>query len=130
LLVHNTCADDLAKNAPKGLAGNPMFRHALQPFKGGAASNAGRALTKHPNIVGVNASPDRVMKALIDKFGSQAGVNKAAADALKNIMRNGTRSAKNTKAFGNVVDFKLPSGLGARFDATTNEFLHFLGRGL
>ena len=57
-------------------------------------------------------------------------INKAAADALKNILRTGTLTTKSTKAFGDVIDFKLPSGLGARFDAATNEFITFLGRGI
>ncbi len=56
-------------------------------------------------------------------------INKAAADALKIIMRNGTRTTKTTKAFGDGVEFKLPNGLVARFNAVTNEFNGFLGRG-
>lgn len=101
-----------------------MFKHALQPFRGGF-SNAGRALTKHPNIAGAKSAQE-----LIRRFGNNAGINKAAAEALKNIMRNGTRTTKTTKAFGDVVEFKLPNGLGARFNAVTNEFIGFLGRGL
>ena len=82
------------------------------------------------NKMGINVPKDQVAKALIDKYGSQSGVNQAAAGALKNIMRNGVRSTKDTKAFGNVTEFKLDNGLGARFNSQTNEFMGFLGGGL
>ena len=107
-----------------------MFRDAVSQFGRHGFTKAGRAVTKHPNILGVNVPKDQVQKALITKFGSQAGINRAAADALKNILRNGTRSTKDTKAFGNVTEFKLDNGLGARFNSQTNEFIGFLGRGL
>jgi len=114
----------LAVGATTGLVQNRMFKHALQEFRGGLM-NAGRQLTKHPNIVGANSAQE-----LIQGFGNNTGINNAAANALKNIMRNGTSTTKTTKAFGDVVDFKLPSGLGARFKTKTNEFVGFLGRGL
>jgi len=101
-----------------------MFRHALQPLRGGF-TNVGRALTKHPNILGAKSAQE-----LTKRFGNNAGISNAAADALKNIMRNGARTTKPHTDFGRVVDFKLPSGLGARFNAATNEFIGFLGRGL
>jgi hypothetical protein len=63
-------------------------------------------------------------------LGNTQGVNRAAADALKDIMRNGTPTLKVTKNFGQVIDFKLANGLGARFSAETNSFIGFLGRGL
>ncbi|GAA5444532.1 hypothetical protein Misp06_02719 [Microbulbifer sp. NBRC 101763] len=116
--------------ATSGLAGNPMFKHAVSQFKRAGWTHAGRAATKHPNVLGVNVPKAQVQKALIEKFGSQAGVNRAAADALKNIMRNGTRSDKPHKAYGNVTEFKLDNGIGARFNSDTNEFIGFLGRGL
>ncbi|MCP4988466.1 MAG: hypothetical protein GY928_21175, partial [Colwellia sp.] len=115
-----TTAKYLSK-ASKGLAQNKMFRHALQPYNGGKYSNAGRALTKHPNIVGA------VSKEML---GNQLATNKAAAAALKNIMRNGTQTIKATRAFGKVIEYKLGNGLGARFSVETNDFITFLGRGL
>jgi hypothetical protein len=45
-------------------------------------------------------------------------------------MRHGTVYTKTTKAFGEVVEFKLPNGLGARFNAMKNDLITFLGRGL
>ena len=108
-----------------GLRQNPMFKHALQPYRHGRFTLAGRALTKHPNVVGVQDAAE-----LVRQFEHQNGVNKAAAEALKNMMRHGTRITKHTKAFGDVVEFRLPNGLGARFHALTNTFIGFLGRGI
>ena len=120
VLVHNMCPD-----VPAGLVQNPMFKQALQPYRNGLFTNAGRALTKHPNIVGASSAQE-----LIKRYGNNAGINDAAAEALKNIMRQGAVTSKITKAFGEVVEFKMPIGLGARFDAVTNEFITFQGRGL
>jgi|GEM_PF-2256590 len=120
VLVHTMCPD-----VPAGLVQNPMFKQALQPYRNGLFTNAGRALTKHPNIVGASSAQE-----LIKRYGNNAGINDAAAEALKNIMRQGAVTSKITKAFGEVVEFKMSIGLGARFDAVTNEFITFLGRGL
>jgi hypothetical protein len=57
-------------------------------------------------------------------------VNARAAAALKNILQTGDRTVKSTQAFGRVIEFRLPSGLGARFSEKTGEFITFLGRGL
>ncbi|NLF33280.1 MAG: hypothetical protein GX591_20640, partial [Planctomycetes bacterium] len=111
--------------SPQGLAQNPMYREALRPYNNGLFTNAGRALTKHPNIVGAQNAQE-----LTRRFGNQQGINEAAANALKNIMRNGAPATKMTKSYGLVVDYRLPNGLGARFSAETNEFIGFLGRGL
>jgi RHS repeat-associated protein len=101
------------------------FRSALSQFKSGKFSVVGRALTKHPNIVGFDNAMD-LTKAL----KNTEGINKAGAAALKEIMRTGTPSIKSTTNFGTVIDYKLPSGLGARFNIDTNTFIGFLGRGL
>ena len=108
-----------------GFTQNPMFKNALQRFGRGRFTHAGRALTKHPNIVGAQNAAE-----LVQRYENQDGLNKAAAATLKYIMRNGTRITKHTKAFGQVVEFKLPDGLGARFHAETHEFIGFLGRGI
>jgi hypothetical protein len=99
------------------------FEHATQIFNNGPLTNVGRALTKHPNIIGESGN-------IIQKLGGAAGVNEAGAKALQNIMQNGAMTTKMTEAFGRVIEYKLPSGLGARFNGTTGEFIGFLGRGL
>jgi uncharacterized protein RhaS with RHS repeats len=115
------CEVGVASTAGKSVTAS--FEHATQLFRSGPLTNVGRALTKHPNIIGESGS-------ILQKLGGAAKVNEAAADALQNIMRNGTMTTKVTRAFGAVIEYKLPSGLGARFSATTGEFITFLGRGL
>lgn len=105
---------------------NQMFKGALAPWKNSKYTKVGRALNKHPNIVGAQTAGD-----LSKMFGNQSGVNAAAAAALKGIMRNAARTTKNTKSYGMVVDYKMPTGtprMGARFNARTGEFIGFLGR--
>ncbi|MEP2302183.1 MAG: SpvB/TcaC N-terminal domain-containing protein [Kangiellaceae bacterium] len=111
---------------------NQKYKHAVQPFSSkGALTRAGRALTKHPNIVGLRGVPKgQVMGALKQRFGSDIGVNNAAAFALRHIMRTGKQNTKNTEKFGKVVDYKLENGLGARFTVDSNQFIGFLGREL
>lgn len=104
----------------EALAADPSYHVALANKTQLLISQA-----KHPNIVDVESAG-----GLVRQFGQQTGINEAAAGALKNIMRTGSRTEKMTKAFGRVVEFKLPSGLGARFSADTGEFLGFLGRGV
>jgi hypothetical protein len=99
------------------------IEQATQLFKNGPLTNVGRALTKHPNIIDESGN-------ILQKLGGAANVNKAGEKALQNIMQNGTMGTKMTKAFGQVIEYKLPSGLGARFSAETGEFIGFLGRGL
>ncbi len=104
-------------------ASESMFASATSLFRNGPLTNAGRALTKHPNVIGESGN-------LLQKLGSARGVNEAAAKALADIMENGAVTTKATKAFGQVIEYKLPSGIGARFEASTSEFIGFLGRGL
>lgn len=45
-------------------------------------------------------------------------------------MRNGKKTTRQTKDFGEVTEFKLENGKGARFRNDKEEFTGFLGRGL
>lgn len=64
------------------------------------------------------------------KLTTNVARNYHSAQALKHIMRNGSLSIKNTKNFGIVADYKLSSGIGARFSVETGNFIGYLGRGL
>lgn len=99
-----------------------LLENASDSYRCGPLTRAGRALTKHPNVIGESGN-------ILQKLGL-AAVNARAAAALENILQSGTRVVKTTKAFGRVIDFKLPNGIGARFRAATGEFIGFLGRGL
>jgi len=100
-----------------------LLKGATQVFKNGPLTAAGRALTKHPNIIGESGN-------LLQKLGGAGNVNAAAENAVQNILRNGSMVTKDTKAFGAVIDYTLKNGLGARWSAATGEFIGFLGRGL
>ena len=63
-------------------------------------------------------------------LGGARKTNEAAAAAIEKILATGTRVSKNTKAYGEVIEYRLPSGLGVRFSATDNSLIGFLGRGL
>lgn len=86
-------------------------------------TNVGRAIQKHPNIL-------RLIGKEASSVTTNASRNAYGAKSLKYIIKNGTREIRPHNNYGKVVDYKLPSGLGARFNATTNEFIGFLGRGL
>ncbi len=44
---------DVVGDAAKGLGNqNPLYKAAVQKFKATDLSNAGRALTKHPEVIG------------------------------------------------------------------------------
>jgi RHS repeat-associated protein len=107
----------------EGTLAGRHIANATKLYRNGPLTNAGRALTKHPNVIGESGN-------ILQKLGGAGNVNKAAARALNNIIRNGTMTTKVTKAFGEVIEYKLPNGIGARFSATTHEFITFLGRGL
>lgn len=51
--------------------------------------------------------------------------NQYGAQALKYLIRNGSLEIRTHKSFGVIAEYKWPSGLGARFNATTNEFIGF-----
>ncbi|WP_366940641.1 RHS repeat-associated core domain-containing protein [uncultured Chryseobacterium sp.] len=98
------------------------FKSALSLSKGGL-TNVGRAIQKHPNIL-------RLIGKETSSITTNAARNQSGVEALKYIIRNGVREVKSHKTFGTVVEYKFPNGLGARFNAETNEFIGFLGRGL
>jgi hypothetical protein len=100
-----------------------LLENATQIYRKGPLTNVGRALTKHPNIIGESGN-------ILQKLGGADNVNAAGARALENIMRAGTLTTKSTAAYGDIIQYTLDSGLGARFSATNGEFIGFIGRGL
>ena len=113
-------AGKAASATGRGLVGNPMFKSALQPFKGGSLTNAGRALTKHPEMVG------HTKQTIRQALRSDSAINSAASSALKNIMRTGARTNSTLPRYGEVVQFQIKNGFGARFRASDNSFIGFI----
>ena len=106
--------------APKGLGNqNTLFKNALQQFKNSDLSNAGRALTKHPEVVGATK------EALRQGLRTDGAINEAAHEALKNIMRNGVTTTPTLGRYGTVTQIQIPGGFGARWNAP-GEFIGFI----
>jgi len=63
-----------------------LFRRALAPFRVGSLTHAGCALTKHPEVVGLKK------QTLRQAYSTDAAINRATHDALKQMMRRGVRT--------------------------------------
>jgi RHS repeat-associated protein len=100
------------------IGGPVLLRAALARFNA-KFTNVGRALTKHPEVVGLSKSTLRT------KLRTEAAINRAAADALKNILRNGVRTTVSTPRFGEVIQVQIPGGFGARWYAD-GRFIGFI----
>jgi hypothetical protein len=106
--------------AAKGLANqNPLYKAAVQRFKNSDLSNAGRALTKHPELVG------ETKETLRQVLRSEAAVNDAAHAALQDIMRNGVVTTPTLGRYGTVTQIQIPGGFGARWGVDGN-FIGFI----
>ncbi|WP_321859159.1 hypothetical protein, partial [Paraburkholderia tropica] len=98
---------------------NDLESAANQPFKDGQAiTSAGRAVTKHPEYFGFDSTQD-----LRQVYRSDAQLNEVAANAVRDILQNGT---KTTGAGGRYPDgwvtYTLPDGRAA-----SGEFIGFRG---
>jgi hypothetical protein len=91
---------------------------ALTPFNG-ELTQVGRALTKHPEVVGLEKSTLRAT------LRSEAALNRAGANALKDIIRNGVQTTINVPRYGPVVQVQVPGGFGARWYAD-GRFIGFI----
>jgi hypothetical protein len=100
-----------------------MMSSATSQYNNGPLSNVGRALPKHPNVIGESGN-------ILSKLGGAEGVNKAGENVLSSIISTGAKTIKDTVAFGKVIEYKLGNGIGARFSEKTKEFIGFLGRGV
>jgi len=100
-----------------------MLASANLPFKTTALSVAGRALTKHPNVVGAESG-----EALSRLYRTPQALNEAAYGAVSRIMSDGVRVARPHNRIGSIVEYTLDSGIGIRFNAEALDFITFLGR--
>ena len=99
---------------------NRAYRDALQPYKQTSLTVAGRALTKHPVIAGHSDI------TLRQSIRTDVEINVAARNSLRNFMRNGSVDRHYQGRFGDVIDYTMPNGSGARFRAIDNSFIGFL----
>jgi hypothetical protein len=96
-----------------------LFGNALKPYKGGSLTQAGRALTKHPEVLGYTKETLRTV------LRTDPEINAAAARVLEDILR-GTQTAVTLPRFGTVIQFRGASGFGARFYAETGHLIGFI----
>ncbi|WP_186195961.1 hypothetical protein [Burkholderia gladioli] len=96
---------------------------ANQPFKDGQAiTNAGRAVTKHPEYFGFDSTQD-----LRQVYRSDAQLNELAANAVQDILQNGIKTTGAGGRYPNGwVTYTLPDGRAASW-ATSGEFIGFRG---
>ncbi|MFN7043242.1 MAG: hypothetical protein ACK4OH_19045, partial [Acidovorax temperans] len=111
---------DAGMCAAKGLGNqNPLYKVAVQQFKATDLSNAGRALTKHPEVIG------QTKDTLRQSLRTDGGINDAAHAALRDIMRNGVTTTPTLGRYGTVTQTQVPGGFGARW-ASDGSFIGFI----
>ena len=98
-----------------------LLKVANQTSKAGLTA-VGRALQKHG---------DRVGSAFPKAVGNPSAINVQGEKVLKEILTNPnvqrTVNANNIGRYGGtVVDYKIPNGIGARFNADESKFIGFL----
>ena len=102
-------------------SGGQLFRAATRSYKGTALNLVGRALSKHPEVVGGTKSTIRLM------LKSDKAMNQAAQSALKSIMRNGIRTTPYVPRYGGrIIQSKISRGYGARW-YSNGKFIGFIG---
>ena len=92
----------------------------MQPFKGQSLTNVDRALTKHPQVVGLTK------QTLRQALRTDMVINKVAAEALKHIMRNGIRTTPILPRYDQVLQYQISGSFGARW-YQSGEFIGFMG---
>lgn len=81
--------------------GGTLLRSATQAFKNTPFTQAGRALTKHPEVIGLTK------ETLNQTLRSPAAINAAAEGALGGILRDGTAVVRDLGRYG--ADARDPS---------------------
>jgi RHS repeat-associated protein len=105
-----------------GAGGRALFRNALRAHSGaGPLTAAGRALTKHPGVVGMTK------ETLRQSLSTSSAINQAAANVLGEILRTGVRQLKYVPRYGNVIQYQIPGGYGARWYGAGERLGEFIG---
>ncbi len=98
------------------------FKNAISPFKGGNLTNAGRAVTKHPEYFGFEST-----EALMKVYRSPSALNNLGSSTLKDILRNGVRTTGAGGRYPNGwVTYTLPNGNAASWELD-GTFIGFRG---
>jgi len=111
---------------PKFAAGqmrDSLIKSATIPGRGGVTP-VGRAFQKHAG------NPNRAGSFMGKVSGNASQNTKYGLEYVNSILSNpnSTFINRNTKAFGDVLDVRLPNGTGARWSADGITFIGFLER--
>ena len=98
---------------------NSLYQAAVGQFKNTELSNAGRALTKHPELVG------ETKETLRRSLRTDGAINDAAHAALRDIMTHGVETTPALGRYGTVTQIQIPGGFGARW-ASDGSFIGFI----
>ena len=100
---------------------NNLLNSASIPGKGGV-SPVGRAFQKHAG------NPNRAGTFTGEVSGNALQNTQNGTKYLNDILynKNSTFTVRNTKAYGEVLDVRLPDGTGARWSADGKTFIGFL----
>ena len=102
-----------------GFKPSQLYREALGRYDVAGRTNAGRALSKHPTIVGQT-------KATFNKtYRTVPEQNAAAHTFLKNLMRNNQGNVIPNRRWVQVLEVRGADGLGARWQ-TNGTFIGFV----
>jgi len=116
-------AVDLGKEVQTWGTITTLKNSATKPGVGGV-SPVGRAFQKHAG------NPKRAGTFVGQVSGNAQRNTELGAKYLNDILNNpnSTFTVRNTKAFGEVLDVRLPDGTGARWTADGKTFIGFLER--
>ena len=106
-----------------GISRASLYRSALGNYNS-SLTYAGRALTKHPEVVGLTKQTLRQI------YRTDPAINEAAANSLKDMLRQGVGTTQTLPRYGSVIQYQISDGFGARWygaGSNAGEFIGFIG---
>ena len=116
--------DDLVKASKIFKGKTEQASHFISSFakyKNTKFTKAGRDLTKHPRVSGFD-STDLSRQT----HENEDAINLIAENSMKNIIENGTKITKPHTRYGEIIEYTLPDGYGARFEKVTKKMIGFI----
>jgi hypothetical protein len=97
-----------------------LLRDATSAYNASSLSNAGRALTKHPEIL------DLTKQTLRTEIRTDAELNRVAESVVQNIITEGVKTTPHLSQYGGqIIQIKIPGGFGARW-YSDGKFIGFI----
>ena len=116
----SSCSEGTIKTAFNGIETSTLKNVATTPGKGGV-SPVGRAFQKHAG------DASRAGTFTGEVTGNAAKNTQQGAAYLDEILNNPSTTSvvKNTKAYGDVLEVRMPDGTGALWSAAGTKFIGF-----